>query len=115
MAEHNDEFDAAVATAERRRREEPFAVAARFDRRIGRVMVRLNTGIEIAFSPHDMQGLELAKPADLREIEISPSGYGLHFPRLDADLYLPGLLDGVFGSRRWMAARSEKRAAGSTA
>ena len=107
MAERDNEFDAAVERAEQRRRNEPFAVAARYDRRIGRVVVRLNTGIEIAFSPHDMQGLERAKPVDLQEIEVSPSGYGLHFPRLDADLYLPGLLDGVFGSRRWTAARAD--------
>jgi hypothetical protein len=107
MVEDGNEFDAAVERAERRRREEPFAVAARYDRRIARVMIRLNTGIEIAFSPRNMQGLERAKPGDLQEIEISPSGYGLHFPRLEADLYIPGLLDGVFGSRRWLAARAE--------
>jgi hypothetical protein len=27
----------------------------------------------------------------------------LHWPRLDADLYLPALMEGVIGSRRWMA------------
>jgi len=103
MAKPDSEFDQAVERGEHRRREEPFAVAVRYDRRVGRVMVRLNTGIEIAFSPHAMQGLERAKLPDLQEIEVSPSGYGQHFPRLDADVYLPGLLDGVFGSRRWMA------------
>jgi hypothetical protein len=30
--------------------------------------------------------LEAAKPADLDVIEISPSGLGLHFSKLDADL-----------------------------
>jgi hypothetical protein len=90
MAEHDSEFDAAVERAELRRQEEPFAVTARYDRRIGWVMVRLSTGVEIAFSPHDVQGLERAKSGDLQEIEVSPSGYGLHFPRLDADPYLPG-------------------------
>jgi hypothetical protein len=49
--------------------------------------------------------LERATPTDLGEIEISPSGFGLHFPRIDADLYIPALLEGFFGSRRWMAAR----------
>jgi hypothetical protein len=28
---------------------------------------------------------------------------GLHFPQLDADLYLPALLQGFLGSRQWMA------------
>jgi hypothetical protein len=32
-------------------------------------------------------------------------GFGLHFPALDADLYIPALLEGFFGSKRWMAAR----------
>jgi hypothetical protein len=31
---------------------------------------------------------------------------GLHFPELDADLYVPALLDGLFGSRRWIAAQN---------
>ena len=107
MDEHDAEFDAAVERAERRRREQPFVVAARYDRRIARLMVRLNTGIEIALAPRAVQGLEHARPADLREIEISPSGLGLHFPRLDVDVWMPGVLEGMFGSRRWMAARAE--------
>jgi hypothetical protein len=27
--------------------------------------------------------------------------WGLHWPKLDADLYIPALMQGVFGSRRW--------------
>ena len=51
------------------------------------------------------KGLPPATPAALREIEISPSGFGIHFPKLDADLYLPALLEGFFGSKKWMAAQ----------
>ena len=71
-------------------------------------MIALSSGLEIAFKPHDAQGLELACPAQLAEIEISPSGLGLHFPKLDADLYLPALLEGFLGSRRWMASAMGK-------
>jgi hypothetical protein len=83
----------------------PRAVSARYDRRIGRVMVRLSSGLDIAFSPHDAEGLECASPEQLNPIEISPSGFGIHFPKLDADLYLPALLEGFLGSKKWMAAR----------
>jgi hypothetical protein len=41
----------------------------------------------------------------LDRIEITPSGFGIHFPKLDADLYLPALIEGFFGSKRWMASR----------
>jgi hypothetical protein len=57
------------------------------------------------FSPRDAEGLEKATPAELETIEISPSGLGIHFPKLDADLYLPALLEGFWGSRKWMANR----------
>jgi hypothetical protein len=99
-----DEIERADARAARRHETTPHAVAARYDRRIGRVVISLSTGLDVAFAPHDAQGLETAKPADLDPIEISPSGFGLHFPKLDADLYLPALLDGFLGSKRWMAA-----------
>jgi hypothetical protein len=81
----------------------PTAVMARYDRRVGRVVIALSTGLEIGFKPHDAQGLAAARPAQLADIEISPSGLGLHFPQLNADLYLPALLQGFLGSRQWMA------------
>jgi hypothetical protein len=95
----------AKARAARRLETGPKAVGARYDRRNGRVVLELSNGIGVTFSPCHAQGLETATPAQLDAIEISPSGLGIHFPKLDADLYLPALLDGVFGSRRWMATR----------
>ena len=86
----------------------PTAVAARYDRRVGRVVVALSSGLEIAFKPHDAQGLETARPAQLASIDISPSGLGLHFAALDADIYLPALLEGFLGSRKWMASAMGK-------
>jgi hypothetical protein len=101
----SNEYEQSNARAQALRDSCPTAVAARYDRRIGRVVISLSTGLEIAFPPRLAQGLENAKPADMSVIEISPSGFGLHFPALDADLYLPALLDGMLGSRRWMASR----------
>jgi hypothetical protein len=60
------------------------------------VVVGLSNGLEISFSPRDAQGLETATWEQLRQIEIDPPGFGLHFP---------ALLEGSFGSKRWMAAR----------
>ncbi|MFM9973769.1 MAG: DUF2442 domain-containing protein [Beijerinckiaceae bacterium] len=100
-----DELQQAEARLADRRKAQPHAVAARYDRRIGRIVIRLSNDLELAFPPHLVQGLETARPADLADIEISPAGLGLYFPRLDADLYVPALLEGVFGSERWAAAR----------
>lgn len=100
--------DREFTDAERRMeglRQAGHAVSARYDRRRSRIVVRLGTGLELAFPPILAEGLAGAAPADLADIEISPSGLGLHWPRLDADLYIPALLQGVFGTRRWMAAQ----------
>lgn len=86
-------------------RQHGHTVAARYDRRRARIVVSLNTGVEIAFPPQLAEGLSDATPADLAKIEVTLSGLGLHWPTLDADLYVPGLLAGAFGSKRWMAAQ----------
>lgn len=104
MAATEHEF----AQAEKRMvalRDAAHAVSARYDRRAARIVVRLNTGLELTFPSALAEGLAGAAPADLAEIKISPAGLGLHWPRLDADLYVPALLAGMFGSRRWMAAQ----------
>jgi hypothetical protein len=101
----SQEVKEATARAKALRASTPAATAAYYDRKSKNVIVKLSTGIGIFFSPRDAQGLEEGTPAQLSEIEITPSGFGLHFPKLDADLYVPSLLEGALGSRRWMAAR----------
>ena len=81
----------------------PKAIRARYDRRMSRVIIALDHGLELAFPPRLAQGLEHATPAELGTIEISPLGDGLYWPAIDADLYVPALLQGVFGSKSWMA------------
>ena len=65
--------------------------------------MQLNTGVELGFPPSLAEGLAQARPKDLVDIEVSPAGTGLHFPLLDVDLYVPALLEGILGSRKWMA------------
>ena len=106
---NRDEFRKASAKGAVKRAHSPSAMAARYDRRSGRIVVTLASGLDISFAPRAAQGLGAAKPADLAQIEISPSGFGLHFPLLDADIYLPALLDGFLGSRNWMASQLGQR------
>jgi hypothetical protein len=98
-------FERANRRAMRLQSSTPRIIRAHYDRARGQVVIHLSSRMDLSFSPQDAQGLEKAKPAQLEEIEISPSGFGIHFPKLDADLYLPGLLEGLLGSKRWMAAR----------
>jgi hypothetical protein len=105
----DDALEAANQRATEKKASFPAVISVRYDRRISRVVIALDSGLEVAFSPKLAQGLEHAHPADLTDAEISPSGLGIHFPRLDADLYLPALLEGFLGSKSWMAAERGKK------
>ncbi|GMM60864.1 DUF2442 domain-containing protein [Novosphingobium pituita] len=98
------DFTAAVARGEQTR-QGGYAVTAEYDRRQGRLVVGLNNGVTIMVPVTLLEGLADAADDDLTEIEITPAGLGLHWPRLDADVYVPSLMHGVFGSKRWMAAQ----------
>jgi len=108
MTIHNDEFQAANQRAAVLLAKTPKAIAALYDRRDGRIVIDLSSGISIAFKPGKAQGLEQAMPRQLAKIKISPSGLRLHFPELNADLYLPSILERCLGSRLWMAAQLGK-------
>jgi hypothetical protein len=101
----NDEIAQANRRAKELQANLPRVVSARYDQRTGRVVIHLSSRLIVSFAPEDAQGLENARPSQLNEIEISPSGFGLHFPAVDADLYVPALLEGFLGSKSWMASR----------
>jgi hypothetical protein len=100
-----DDFELANQRAKDLERSFPRVVAAHYDRKAGRVVIELGSKLIVSFSPHDVEGLEDAKASQMSEVEISPSGFGIHFPAVDADIYVPALLDGILGSKRWMASR----------
>jgi hypothetical protein len=100
-----DDFEQANQRAKDLEARIPRAVSAHYDRKTGRIVILLSSKLIVSFSPGDVEGLEDARPSQLNQIEISPSGFGIHFPVVDADLYIPGLLEGFLGSETWMASR----------
>lgn len=107
----DEEIEAASRAGEAFYASNPHAVSARYDADRGRIVVLLSSGLEIGFLPEDVQGLERATPEQLAEVEILGVGYGLHWESLDADVYLPSLLQGVTGTKRWMEERRKRREA----
>ena len=81
---------------------EPRAAAARFDPASGHVVIDLVNGCRYAFPADLVQDLQGASAEALTGVEVDGLGFNLHFPALDADLYVPALLSGIFGTRAWM-------------
>jgi hypothetical protein len=63
----------------------------------GSVCVRFEDGREIRFPAAKNRRLRAATPAQLANIELICNGTGLHWPDLDEDLSILGLLEGRLG------------------
>ena len=87
----------------------PHAVSASFSAPYDRLLIQLSDGMGLLVDYRHVQGLESATPEDLSTVEISASGFGLFFDRLDADIWVPGLLQGYTGTARYMAAQMGAR------
>lgn len=97
------EFEQASKRGRRIATSTPKPLHVKYDRRNGKIVLELEHGVGFFFSPDSVEGLEGATASQLSAIEVTPSGLGLHFPKLDADIYLPSLFEGSLGSSRWMA------------
>ncbi len=82
---------------------EPRAISAWYDEVSERVFMELKNGCLFAFPAQMGQGLGGATAEQLSQVEILPGGEALHWEELDADLGVPGLVAGVFGSKAWMS------------
>ena len=90
---------------------EPRASAARYQPTTGRNVVDLVNGCSYAFPAALVEDLQGASHDALAGVQVDGLGFNLHFPALDADLYVPALVSGIFGTRAWLA-RELARVAG---
>ncbi len=99
----NAEIDAAVAQAIVYDEVRPRALAAEYRQADDVIVIRLATGVEIVIPRRLLQGLETADAHTTADMQIDDHGSVLHWESLDLDHYVPGLIAGVFGNRRWMS------------
>ncbi len=99
------QLKAAEARGRKMRETEPRASSARYDQTTGKVVVDLVNGCSYAFPARLVQDLQGASDESLAEIEVDSVGFNLHWPALDVDLFVPALVSGIFGTRRWMASQ----------
>jgi hypothetical protein len=105
------QLDAAEARGREAMQTETRAASAHYDPATGRVVIDLVNGCAYAFPAHLVQDLQGASAEDLADVQVDGLGFNLHWPALDADLYVPALTAGLFGTRAWMA-RELARVAG---
>jgi hypothetical protein len=72
------------------------------------LIVGLNNGRRLVLPVEDVQGLGNATDEQIQNYELLGRGTGIAFPDLDVALYVPALIEGVYGNRRWMAQLGKK-------
>lgn len=102
-AELQAEIDRARAAGAALEQTEPRAIKTWYAADTERIFIELNTGIVMGFPYQQLQGLQEATSKQLAEVEMTPTGYGLHWESLDVDLTVPQLVAGFFGTKAWMS------------
>lgn len=102
------DVEIAVAVSASRLERSHVVIAASYDRKNDKVAVSLSDGIDVAFPRKSLQGLETATSEQLSKIEIEGPGTGLFWPDLDVAHYVPGLLNGILGTKQWMTENGRK-------
>ena len=82
---------------------EPLAKQVQYVPRFKLLIVELTNGRRLALPIEDLQGLENAAAKQLQNIEMLGLGTGINFPDIDVGFYVPSLIEGVYGNRRWMS------------
>jgi hypothetical protein len=119
MAEHkvvttDAEIDAALRKAKSTGRE-TVARTVEHIPGLNLLLVGLNIRRRLVLPIEDLQGLGEASHEQLANYELLGRGTGIRFPDLDVDLYVPALIEGVYGNRRWMAQLGRKGGRAKTA
>ncbi len=101
-AELQAEIDRARVAGKALDEVEPRAINAWYAADTERIFIELTSKVIMGFPSRLLQGLSNATPRQLAEVEVTPSGYGLHWESLDVDLGVPQLVAGLFGTKVWM-------------
>jgi len=98
------EIDRAIERA-KKLRAQPLVVEVEYRSGTGLdlLILKLTDGRRHVIPREELQGLQSAPKDQIARVEIVGGGTGLHWPSLDVDLYVPGLLRGVYGNKKWMA------------
>lgn len=96
------EIGAAIARGKVYEKFAPRAESAVYRPKDDAIVIRFASEIEVTLPRMRLQGLQDAAARELAKIELI-GGEMLHWESLDVDHYIPSLMQGVFGNRRWMA------------
>jgi hypothetical protein len=81
----------------------PCAHEVEYDPQQNLIVFYFTNGSQFAVPPNLIQGLQGATVEQLNDVWLDQAGLSVHWPSLDADFSILGLVQGIFGTKAWMA------------
>jgi hypothetical protein len=78
------------------------ADSARFDKNSRRLVLEMQNGTTVLVPVHLIQGLQTADDKDLVDLRLVAEGTQIHWDKLDVQFYVKSLIEGIFGTKKWM-------------
>jgi hypothetical protein len=107
-ANDRERFEAARARGQARVKDPSAVVDARYDRVSDAVRLVFRGGGSMTIPRRFIPGLEGQPASELESVSVSPAGDALLWTSLDADVYVPGLVERAFGHRLFAAASGRR-------
>ncbi len=107
MNKENLEFDEATRRGQETLAASPKAKAISYSVRLKRISVELENGAVVVIPSKLIQILHNATAAQINDVEIAVGGLYLRWKSLDEDLFVPNLIQGVFGTVKWLGELKE--------
>lgn len=67
------------------------------------LVLRLTNGTRALLPREQLQGLQNASRRQIGNFKLMGGGSGLHWPELEVDLSVDGLVSGIYGTKQWMS------------
>jgi hypothetical protein len=107
-ASDRERFEAARARGKARSKDASAIVDAQFDRGLDAIRLVFRGGGSMTIPRRFIPGLEGRPASALESVSISPAGDALLWTAIDADVYVPGLVERAFGRRLFAAAAGRR-------
>ena len=85
----------------------PKAKSAKIDTESRRLILDMESGVTVLVPVDMIQGLQTEDLKALKDFELVLNGTQIHWETLDTQFYVESFLNGVFGTKRWMAGLKE--------
>ena len=80
----------------------PKAEKVKYQAKTKRLVIDLQNGVTLFIPTRLIQIFQNADDAEIADVEIVLNGLYLRWKRLDEDLSVPNLVNGIFGTKAWM-------------